>query len=310
MSDINEWDYHAKFINPYYGDLMNMNFVRNLSTADSTEFLSRVKDLKNKLKQEEILILLEDKNWRSTKVGAWIIRLNKMQEFQAALIETLQTQYVYAEHLIAAICLLDPEKGHTSIMNYLDRQFLIAIFEGIHQLIVFADLADFFILLFLGFHGIKQREIFPRQFKELKYKEKTASIKKEQIDPTEIEEKKAYMLAVIENNQLYLDPELSLPELAKKVSMKTHELSYFLNQHFDQNFYNFINRFRIEESKKILLDPDKQHLSILGVALESGFNSKTAFNTNFKKLTDLSPSAFKKLGYQKLDVRLDTNEHF
>lgn len=189
---------------------------------------------------------------------------------------------------------------------------LISIFEGINEFIVIADLADFFVLVYLGYYAIKQREIFPRPFGQFNQSEERALIEKSRKSANlqEIEAKKAYILELIEKEKLYLNPDLSLPDLSKHLSMKTHDLSYFLNQYFDQNFYNFINRFRIEESKRILLDPDKQYLSILGVALESGFNSKTAFNTNFKKQTNLSPSAFKKLGYQKLDVRLDTNEHF
>ena len=72
----------------------------------------------------------------------------------------------------------------------------------------------------------------------------------------------------------YLNPELTLPELAKMVDMKTKDLSYFLNQYFKESFYAFINRYRVEESKRLLIDSDYHHLNMLGIAHEAGFNSK------------------------------------
>ncbi|MFZ0597901.1 MAG: helix-turn-helix domain-containing protein, partial [Flavobacterium sp.] len=56
----------------------------------------------------------------------------------------------------------------------------------------------------------------------------------------------------------------------------------------------FINRYRIEEAKKMIQDPNMEHLSLMGIAFEVGFNSKTVFNTTFKKSTNQTPSEFKK----------------
>ena len=67
----------------------------------------------------------------------------------------------------------------------------------------------------------------------------------------------------------------------------------FINNCFDENFYTFINRYRLEDCKAMLVNEKYNHLSILGIAFEAGFNSKTAFNTAFKKNTGLSPKEFK-----------------
>jgi AraC-like DNA-binding protein len=66
-----------------------------------------------------------------------------------------------------------------------------------------------------------------------------------------------------------------------------------LNQYKLQSFFDYVNQLRIEEFKKQLLNPDKQHLSLLGLAFECGFNSKAAFNAVFKKQTGTTPSAYR-----------------
>jgi AraC-like DNA-binding protein len=94
----------------------------------------------------------------------------------------------------------------------------------------------------------------------------------------------------------YLDPELSLPKLAEQMSVSVHFLSQAINTGLNENFYQFVNGYRVEESKKLLHDPNKQHFNILQIAFEAGFNSKTTFNTTFKKMTGISPSEFQKQG--------------
>jgi AraC-like DNA-binding protein len=77
------------------------------------------------------------------------------------------------------------------------------------------------------------------------------------------------------------------------MQLSPHELSYLINVGFENNFYNFVNSYRVEESKTLLTSPKHQHLSMLGIAFEAGFNSKTAFYTAFKKMTGVSPTEFK-----------------
>ncbi len=99
----------------------------------------------------------------------------------------------------------------------------------------------------------------------------------------------------IQTKKPYLDPELSLRSLAKQIDMHPNQLSWLINENFGKNFNEFINFYRVETFKQISIDPKKSHITLIGLAYESGFNSKTVFNTYFKKETGLTPKQFLKL---------------
>ncbi|NIZ01304.1 AraC family transcriptional regulator [Thalassospira lucentensis] len=87
------------------------------------------------------------------------------------------------------------------------------------------------------------------------------------------------------------DPLVSMPKLARAVGVSPNQLSYVLNQHMGQNFFDFVNRARVEEARTVLLlEPDR---TILDIALSVGFNSKSTFNLAFKKMTGETPSALR-----------------
>lgn len=102
------------------------------------------------------------------------------------------------------------------------------------------------------------------------------------------------LLELMNTDKPYLDGELTLQKLAKAVAISPHHLSQTINEKLNQNFIDFINAYRIEEAKKMLADPGKKHYSILAVSEEVGFNSKSAFNTAFKKHVNMTPSDFRK----------------
>lgn len=90
----------------------------------------------------------------------------------------------------------------------------------------------------------------------------------------------------------FLNPSLSLRSLASELEIHPNHLSWLLNNIIGKNFNEFINLYRIETFKTIVKDPDYAHLTIEGIAYESGFNSKTVFNNYFKKETGLTPKQF------------------
>lgn len=92
----------------------------------------------------------------------------------------------------------------------------------------------------------------------------------------------------------YLDPEINIYQLAQLLNVKKHHLSQVINDKAGINFFDFINEFRVEETKRNMADREKKNLTLLGIALESGFNSKATFNTAFKKFTGQTPSDFQK----------------
>jgi AraC-like DNA-binding protein len=106
---------------------------------------------------------------------------------------------------------------------------------------------------------------------------------------------KPKLVALMQDQKSYLNSELGLPDLAIMMQLSPQELSYLINAGFENNFYNFVNGYRVEESKTLLNSLKHQHLSMIGIAYEAGFNSKTAFYTAFKKMTGVSPTEFKML---------------
>ena len=105
-------------------------------------------------------------------------------------------------------------------------------------------------------------------------------------------ELKEKLLHYMQTNQPYLKSDLKISELADSLSVPYYHLSQLINDEFSVNFYDFINKYRIEEAKKLLIE-DNRNFKILAIAYEVGFNSKATFNRVFKKATDLTPSEFK-----------------
>ncbi len=148
----------------------------------------------------------------------------------------------------------------------------------------------------IGYYAFRQEEIFPYKEKEIQeikeIIEETPSSKVQRISHTELENIKIRISDFMENQKLYLDDSLNLPKFAEKVETSIHNLSYVLNEGFQENFFQFVNRYRVEEAKRLLTSERYQQLSMLGIAYESGFSSKTTFNTTFKKITGISPSEY------------------
>lgn len=101
------------------------------------------------------------------------------------------------------------------------------------------------------------------------------------------------LLELMRKDKPYLDSEITLPKLSKMMLSNTYHMSYLLNECLEENFYTFINRYRIEECMRLFNDPAYDHFTILGIAFECGFNSKTSFNVFFKKITGLSPREYR-----------------
>ncbi|MHC0440649.1 helix-turn-helix domain-containing protein [Flavobacterium sp. 3-210] len=91
----------------------------------------------------------------------------------------------------------------------------------------------------------------------------------------------------------FLDPSLTIQELSKQIDIPVRDLSILINHHIDQHFFDFVNEYRIQKAMSILKNPLKSDLTVLEILYEVGFNSKSSFNTYFKKYTNLTPTAFR-----------------
>ena len=115
---------------------------------------------------------------------------------------------------------------------------------------------------------------------------KKIPLKKEEIDLINTK-----LLNYMKTQKPYLEADLSLQKLAKLINTKSHSLSQVINQIHHCSFHKFINKYRIEESKELLLNTS---LKIEAVAYDAGFSSISTFNTAFKAETNTTPSKFRK----------------
>lgn len=110
---------------------------------------------------------------------------------------------------------------------------------------------------------------------------------------TDLKQKANRLNKLMKEQAYYRDPELSLASLAEKLGLHTHELSRIINTGLKKSFYDFVNEFRVQAVSHKMQDPGNDHITLLGLAFESGFNSQASFSRIFKQMTGKTPAAFK-----------------
>lgn len=158
----------------------------------------------------------------------------------------------------------------------------------------------------IAFFSLRQGEVYPYTADEKPALQEL--IEKKSASPRltedDIRRLKTRLDQLMTKEQLFTNSDLNLPLLAESMEISIHELSYLLNKGYGQNFYQYINQYRVTRVKELMLSEKHRHLSILGIAFEAGFNSKTTFNTAFKKTAGMSPAE-----YREVLVRMDTSGH-
>ncbi|WP_353779663.1 helix-turn-helix domain-containing protein [Winogradskyella sp. 3972H.M.0a.05] len=147
---------------------------------------------------------------------------------------------------------------------------------------------SFFLVLVFFFLSIFRKPKFFLALKKHNPNSKSGSRLTEQ----EIETYISRLNDTMEKDKLYLNINLTIDDLAKSLNTNSKYLSLILNRHLKKKFYEYINEYRIEEAKKLLLDPSKNNLTIEAISKLSGFKSKSTFNSTFKKLNGITPKTF------------------
>ncbi|MFN5548392.1 MAG: helix-turn-helix domain-containing protein [Bacteroidota bacterium] len=140
------------------------------------------------------------------------------------------------------------------------------------------------VIYWIGYSAYTRREVF-----EAAHFQIPATVLSEKTD-----EHYQNLLTVMKTKKPYLNPELSLEMLAADVELSAGYLSQIINKKEKSNFYDFVNRYRVEEAKELLSNARFNHYSLLAIGQEAGLNSKTTFNTAFKRYAGVTPSQFKK----------------
>jgi AraC-like DNA-binding protein len=144
----------------------------------------------------------------------------------------------------------------------------------------------------LGYIGIYKFGIIEERKNLRRYSEETKasySIVEKQKNQNILDFEK-----IIVEQKRFLDSELTLDKLAKELHLSKSYLSRIINAELGSNFSDYVNALRVEEAKKYILNPDFSNYTLVSIGIESGFNSKSAFYTAFKKHTGLIPTEFKK----------------
>jgi len=147
--------------------------------------------------------------------------------------------------------------------------------------------------VFTEFILIENKELAKENFTNEKYEK--SGLSKENAD-------KYYqkLIQLMEEEKVYKQNKLTLGDLADMISISSHNLSEVINTKTGMNFFDFINKYRIEEVKREIVKTENCNLTLLAIALDSGFNSKTSFNTLFKKYENVTPTQFKKVNQNKI----------
>lgn len=160
---------------------------------------------------------------------------------------------------------------------------------------LFLTLSVFVILI--GWFGLRQKVIFPDGSMVISAVPETPQ---QRYSGSRLSEdgSKEYADRISEymkTGKPYLEPELSLPQLAGDLDIPAHYLSRVINEQFGQNFHDFINSYRVDAFRERLAAGGSENLTLLGIAFECGFNSKSAFNRVFRQFTGMTPSQYKKI---------------
>ncbi len=157
-------------------------------------------------------------------------------------------------------------------------------------------LFQFIIICWYLFKALNNPDLFKNIDSKLELV--TTPLSKTSAKPIHIETEDAVILTKLkEYMQLekpFLDPSITIQNISKQLDIPTRELSLLINHKIGQHFFDFINTHRIEYAVSILEDPSKSHLTILEILYEVGFNSKSSFNTAFKKHTNTTPTSYRK----------------
>ncbi|MEM6817502.1 MAG: helix-turn-helix domain-containing protein [Pseudomonadota bacterium] len=110
------------------------------------------------------------------------------------------------------------------------------------------------------------------------------------------------LMDLMQRQQLYLTNDLALSDLAEAAGLSTHQVSQVINSQLSQNFFSFVNNYRIQHAKDMLRDPATRDIPIVELAFEVGFKSKSAFYDAFKRMTGVTPTQYKRLEEKPLDA--------
>lgn len=165
----------------------------------------------------------------------------------------------------------------------------------------FRNLAYLIFVYIISLWGFKQKQLItdplPKQITpktEKEDEEKSNRYKKSGLKDDQADHHLEKLIDYMNTSLVWKDPELSLAKISEDIEIPKHFISQVLNEKLKKNFYTFVNEYRTEYAKQLMVMPQYKNWTIISIAFECGFNSKTAFNIFFKKHTNMTPTEYKK----------------
>jgi AraC-like DNA-binding protein len=212
-------------------------------------------------------------------------------------------QYLSTVLFIQAICLF--AWGATSIIAIVSSWLGQDVFNFLEFSIETMWIIFSMITFFLGYFAIHEPDLFrvPEMVNQLTPivplsisngidQGKLGSAEREDDTIENLEEEMGRVALYMSAQKPYINSKLNLVELSHHLKLPPYLLSKIINVGFKRNFFDFVNGYRVEEFKRRVEDAQFRHYSLLSIAFEVGFNSKTAFNRSFKKITNQTPSSY------------------
>jgi len=162
------------------------------------------------------------------------------------------------------------------------------------NLIEYIGLSGYYALFFLVCTLVFTSMRYFSNFEAVKQKDEKEPVKKPAQEKPLNPECAEKIDSLMRSQQTYLNPDLTLDMLAEQLAMPAKDLSMIINRHYQINFYEFVNGYRIEAAQRCLQDPANKDKTITDIYLEVGFNSKSVFNAFFKKIVGRTPSEYRK----------------
>ena len=195
------------------------------------------------------------------------------------------------------------DKINLSWLKFIIQSFaVITVIAMIHNVIpvlgnfvfLYASLILLLIFTFFFINRVLVKALNqPEIFAGIELQEAREKYTGSKLNEDELEQYFSHLLSILEKEELYLNPDLTLQALAERLQISSKVLSQVINQRSGKNFFDFINSYRCEEAKNLMRTSDPK-VTILEILYEAGFNSKSSFNKEFKKLNGTTPTEYRK----------------
>jgi AraC-like DNA-binding protein len=188
----------------------------------------------------------------------------------------------------------------TLVLIFYSYYFLAIIINGLNKAFeidfrmsnILIPVYTFFIYT-ISFRGYVQPKLLAQK-EETEDNKPTESYQKSGLKKSDADKYAKMLTKLMQEEKLWLNPEVNLNEISRHIGIPQHYITQVLNEQLNKNLYTFVNEFRANEVIHLFKEEKYKNWSIIAIAFEAGFNSKSSFNTFFKKFTGKTPSEYRK----------------